>query len=89
MSHINTGRKVKTGVFGSAEVWLCDGITVLRYGEDESHYEQVTARSQKHADRLARDLDWYSYSGSVGQAYGDLYYCQSSHRLVIHHGWDI
>jgi hypothetical protein len=54
-----------------------------------SVYYHIRARSQKHADRIAKALNWYTFSRGVGQAFGDLWYNRERKRLQFHYGMDV
>jgi hypothetical protein len=68
------------------------GYIKTRYYDDmESNWRSwVTARSEKHAERLIAVLDWYErIAYAAGQFYRHTYYCKSTKRLICNAGWDI
>lgn len=57
--------------------------------DPNSQRARVTARSEKHAERLASELDWQTTDGGVGRPFTRLDYSPSRKRLELVLGYDI
>ena len=49
----------------------------------------VKVMSERHANRVASRLNWYSYNLGVGRQFADVWYDPRGKRLVISFGWDV
>lgn len=45
------------------------------------YWEHIKARSERHAERLARELGWHHYNGGPGRACQDVSFSQKTKRL--------
>lgn len=70
----------------TTERYKNQAIIAVNYGDPTTYYS-VTARSKKHANRLAEILDWYSYSS--GLRYARLWYNSRAKRLEYVQGLDV
>ena len=74
------------------EIRYLHGVAIhAKYWSDDEDAGQawIKVMSERHADRMASLLGWYSYKRGVGRPFAHVWYSARKKRLVISFGWDI
>ena len=65
-------------------------VHTLIFSKDESFWSSwISARSQRHAERMAGKLGWYEQHGSPGKFTRSVWYDRKSKRLETRAGYDV
>ena len=75
------------------EIRYLQGVAIhTRYWSDDCDggWAWVKVMSERHADRMASLLGWYSYKArGPGRPFADVWYNARRKRLTISFGWDV